>query len=176
VRRTMQSAVPKALAFVAILAALSLSGCAAAANPLAALTSTRQPEEIEPMLRAAGFESVKATTPAQQQRLKSLPSRQLGYYRDKNGAANYWLADADDCNCLFHGDEAAYQRYENSKLDQIAAHDRDRLEAQQQRQMPPGFGPGFGGPGFGGPGFGGPGFGGPGFGFGFGSGGFGFSL
>ena len=162
----MQSAVPTALAFVAILATLSLSGCAAA-NPLAALTSTQQPEEIEPMLRAAGFESLKAATPAQQQRLKLLPALQLGYYRDKNGDANYWLADANDCNCLFHGDEAAYQRYENSKLDQIAAHDRDRMEAQQQRQMPP---PGFG------PGFGGPGFGGPGFGFGFGSGGFGFSL
>lgn len=125
------------------------------------------------MLRAAGFESLKATTPEQQQQLKSLPSLKLGYYLDKNGAANYWLADADNCNCLFHGDEAAYQRYENSKLNnEIAEHDRARMEAQQHQQMngPPGFGPGFNGPGFG------PGFNGPGLGFGFGGGGFGFSL
>ena len=119
------------------------------------------------MLRAAGFESLTPATPEQQQRLKSLPPLQLGYYLDKNGAANYWLADADNCDCLFHGDEAAYQRYEDSKLNQIAERDRERIGAQQQRQqMPPGFPPGFGGPGFGGPGFG----------FGFGGGGFGFSF
>jgi hypothetical protein len=75
------------------------------------------------------------------------------------------MADSDYCKCLFHGDEAAYQRYENIQLEnQIAERDRRAVEMQQQQQQqmmmgPPGFGPpgmGFGGSGFS---FGGGGFG-----------------
>jgi hypothetical protein len=80
---------------------------------------------------------------------------------------HYWVADPELCKCLFHGDEAAYQRYENIKLEnQIAERDRHAVEMQRQQQMmgPPGFGP---------PGMG---FGGGGSGLSFGGGGFGLSF
>jgi hypothetical protein len=145
-----------------------LSGCTAV-NPLAtsALPQTRQEraQEIEPMLETAGFQSLVASSPEQQSRLRALPALKMGYYLDQHGAANYWLADPDHCGCLFHGDEAAYQRFKLLEKDyQTAENDRQALQAQRYQQpfgpWPPagGFGPGMGF-GFGRAGFVGGGFG-----------------
>ena len=161
---------PWRMAFVLCL--LVAAGCAPSStsvvNPFAdSQTPLQQAQDLEPMLQAAGFSELPAATPDEIARLKALPPLKLGYYDDKNGAAHYWMADPDYCKCLFHGDEAAYQRYENIKLEnQVAARDRRAVELQQQQQMlgPPGFGP---------PGIG---FGGGGSGFSFGGGGFGFSF
>lgn len=153
---------------LALAATVGLSACASGnsmMNPLLGQPPQDRAQEVEPMLQAAGFKSIPASTADQEQRLKALPQLKLGYYLDRSGDANYWLADADNCRCIFHGDEAAYQRYENIKLEnQVAERDRRTIEAQQRQQMmgPPGFGP--------------PGFGPPGFGFGFGGGSFGFSF
>jgi hypothetical protein len=145
------------------------AGCAASsgtfANPFAQSdTPQQQAQSIEPMLEAAGFSELPAVTADQTTRLKALPPLTLGYYDDKSGVRHYWMADPEFCKCLFHGDEASYQRYQNIKLqNQVAERDRQAVEMQQQQQMmgPPGFGPGFGpGIGFGsGFGFGGSGFG-----------------
>jgi hypothetical protein len=155
---------------LALAAAIGLGACASGnsiTNPLLGQQPSQdRAAELEPMLQAAGFTSMPASTADQDQRLKGLPQLKLGYYVDRRGNANYWLADADNCRCLFHGDEAAYQRYENIKLEnQVAERDRQTIEAQQRQQM-------MGQPGFGPPGFGGPG----GFGLSFGGGGFGFSF
>jgi hypothetical protein len=147
-----------------------ICGCSAV-NPIVAQswpqTPQEQAQEIEPLLDTAGFQSLLASNPEQKNRLKALPSMKLGYYLDQHGKANYWLADPDYCGCLFHGDEAAYERYQLLEKDnQTAENDRQALQAQRHQQPfepwgPPGFGPGVG-------------FGfGPGTGFG---GGFGFSL
>jgi hypothetical protein len=137
-------------------------------NPFAeAKTPQQQAQELEPMLEAAGFSELPAATPDQAAKLGTLPPHTLNYYDDKNGVKHYWVADPEFCKCLFHGDEAAYQRYENIKLEnQIAERDRHAVEMQRQQQMmgPPGFGP---------PGMG---FGGGGSGFSFGGGGFGLSF
>ena len=143
------------------------SGCATM-NPLEPQTPQQKAQNIEPMLQAAGFQPLTATTAEQKSRLKTLPALSLNYYVNKNGAQRYWLADPDYCGCLFYGDEADYQRFENIKLqNEVAERDREAAEAQQQQMMmgPPGlFGPGIGfGPGLG-------------FGGGFGGGGFGFSF
>jgi len=156
---------PRRLAIAICL--LVATGCATSAgsfgNPFAETkTPQEQAQELEPMLEAAGFGELPAATSDEVTKLKTLPPLKLGYYDDQNGAKHYWLADPDFCKCLFHGDEAAYQRYENIKLEnQVAERDRHAVEMQQQQQMmgPPGFGPpgmGFGGSGlsFGGGGFG----------------------
>jgi hypothetical protein len=148
------------------------AGCAASSgsfgNPFAqSKTPQEQAQELEPILEAAGFSELPAATPDQATKLGALPPLKLNYYDDKNGAKHYWMADPEFCKCLFHGDETAYQRYENIKLEnQIAERDRRAVEMQQQQQMmgPPGFGP---------PGMG---FGGVGSGFSFGGGGFGLSF
>jgi len=147
-----------------------VSACAAL-NPTPAKTPQQRAQELEPILRAAGFTSFAAATPAQKERLKSLPPLKLGYYIDQRGNPNYWMADPDTCACLFHGDEAAYRRYQQIQLEnEVAARDREAMDARQRQQMMMGT------PGFGPPGFGPPGFGPPGLGFGFGGGGFGFSF
>jgi uncharacterized membrane protein YgcG len=162
------------------IAMLMLSGTQCSSNSSSSLnpfasekTPQQQALEIDPMLQAAGFSSLPATTPEQEAKLKTLPRLKLGYYSDQNGINHYWVADPDICKCIFHGDEAAYQRYENIKLEnQIAERDRAAVESQQRQQM---MGPGFGQPGMGfGSGFGGGGFGGGG--IGFGGGGFGMSF
>jgi hypothetical protein len=146
------------------------AGCATTGgslNPFGdSKTPQQQAQEIDPMLQAAGFSALPATTADQDTRLKTLPALKLGYYDDAKGVRHYWMADPEVCKCIFHGDEAAYQRYENIKLEnQVAERDRHAVEMQQQQQMmgPPGFGP----PGMG---FGG------GSGFSFGGGGFGMSF
>jgi hypothetical protein len=104
------------------------------------------------------------------ERLKSLPPLKLGYYVDDNGGAKYWLADPDNCRCLFHGDEMAYQQYENMKLEsQMADQQQRAYETQTQRQQRMMMGPPFGPPGFGQSGFGQSG-------FSIGGGGFGISF
>ncbi len=168
---------------LAAFAATVFAGCFASGggmpNPFAEqATPQQQAVDTDPMLQAAGFDALPATTPQQIAQLKSLPALQMGNYIDANGVAHYWMADPDSCNCLFHGDEAAYQRYENIKLqNQMAERDRQAIAAQQyqQQQMMMGPGLGFGGPGFGmmpGYGYGSGfstfgGFGGPGIGFAF---------
>jgi len=138
-----------------------ICGCTAV-NPMVAGSSPQtvreQAQEIEPMLDTAGFQSLHVSNPEQRNRLRALPSMTMGYYLDQRGTANYWLADPDYCGCLFHGDEAAYERYQLLKKDnQTAENDRQALQAQRYQQpfgpwAPPSFGPGAGfgfGPGMG---------------------------
>lgn len=157
--------------------ALALAGCAVAQPLTGQLTGQSsapetQNQNIAPLLQEAGFTPLAASTPTEIDRLKQLPANKLGYYVDQNGEANYWLADPDQCHCIYHGDTSAYLRYEDIELrNQLADeqnNQRNAYIAQSRPQPPAGFG--FGPPGFGG-GFGGPGFGGSGLGFGFGGGG-----
>ncbi|MGH7932768.1 MAG: hypothetical protein ACREQN_06305 [Candidatus Binataceae bacterium] len=138
---------------------LAAGGCATM-NPLGAMAGTsprRQAQNLDPMLQAAGFTPLSASTPRQKQDLKSLPALSLHYYADANGINHYWVADPEKCGCLFTGDEAAYQRYENIKLqNQLTERRQDAAEANMRAQQmngpfgPPGLGP-FGPPGFSGP-------------------------
>jgi hypothetical protein len=153
------------LGLAAVALVFAASGCATV-NPLQPQTPQQKAQNIEPMLQAAGFQPLTATTPEQKARLAKLPPLELNYYV-KDGSPRYWLADPEVCGCLFYGDEADYQRFENIKLENERAEaDREAIESQRQQMMmgPPGlFGPGIG-------------FGGGGMGFGFGGGGIGFSF
>lgn len=155
--------------YVAVLMALLIGACATMGGNTLGLTQTpeQKAQQVVPMLQSAGFAAVTPTSPSQLDELKSLPPLKLGYYIDKEGEANYWMADPDYCKCIMHGDEAAYQRYENLKLENETAEQDRRAMQYQQQQMnmgPPGMGMGFGNGGFGG---GGIGFGGGGFGMSF---------
>ncbi|MGH7916839.1 MAG: hypothetical protein ACREQE_05175 [Candidatus Binataceae bacterium] len=142
-----------------------VGGCASV-NQMNGTSPQEQAQNIDPMLQAAGFQKLAAATPQQKQDLKSLPPYEVHYYTDSNGINHYWLADPGSCGCLFEGGEAAYQRYENIKLqNQMSEQQQRAAEAQMQmRQMGGPMGPAFGGPfglgGFGGGfGIGGPGIG-----------------
>ena len=77
--------------------------------------AAQQAREMDGMLAAAGFQVRPANTPEKLQQLKTLkPHALLQTQRD---GAPYWVvADPTVCQCLYVGNEAAYQRYEQLKL------------------------------------------------------------
>src|SRR5260370_26627924 len=77
-----------ALISALLLIAMACVGCATV-NQLAAASPTDQAQKIDPMLSAAGFKQLPASTPQQMERLKSLPPLKLGYYVDDNGGGHY---------------------------------------------------------------------------------------
>jgi hypothetical protein len=142
-----------ARAAVSVLLMIALTGCAALG--IGGPTPRQRAMDLEPMLSAAGFHMVPADTPEKIQHLKTLPALKVNYYVGKDGAMRYWFADPDYCHCLYLGDEAAYQKYENLRIQaRIAKNEQEaaeeNYEAQQQMQMNMmnpfgfGFGPGIG--------------------------------
>lgn len=153
----------------------SLAGCLASSLALAGCamfgpTPAERAQYLEPMLSAAGFRQLPADTPDKVQRLAKLAPLRVSHYVGKDGKMRYWFADPDYCHCFYVGDEAAYDKYQDLRLQ--ARNARDEKEAaeenydaaqqmqdiEQQQMMDPfvglgpsfetGFGPGFG-PGFG---------------------------
>ncbi len=86
-----------------------LTGCAE--------TPRQRAYRLEPMLSAAGFHMVPADTAERQQELKAHTPLKVRYYF-ANGKPHYWFADPYVCNCVYIGDEAAYQKYQQLKLEQ----------------------------------------------------------
>ncbi len=118
-------------------------------------TPQQRAMDLEPMLSAAGFHMIPADTPEKMRHLETLPALKVNYYVGKDGAMRYWFADPSYCRCLYLGDEKAYQKYENLRVQaRIARTEREaaeeNYEAQQQMQMNMmnpfgfGFGPGIG--------------------------------
>ncbi len=94
-----------------LLSALGALGFAAALEGCAA----QQAREMDGMLAAAGFQVRPANTPEKLQQLKSLTPRAL-VQMQKDGAPYWVVADPTVCQCLYVGDQSAYQRYEQLKL------------------------------------------------------------
>ena len=78
---------------------------------------------MENQLLAAGFKVVTAKTPAQEQRLRALPSGKITAV-PRNGKTYYVFPDASH-NRIFLGTKSEYQNYKQMVLDsKIAAQDR----------------------------------------------------
>jgi hypothetical protein len=114
-------------------------------------TPQQRAQYLGPLLAAAGFSTLPVDTPAKTQILKSLPPLKVNYYFGKGGEPHYWLADPYQCRCLYLGDQAAYQHYENIRLQNRVLRQQqqtaeENLEASQNMEMDTmsPFGPGFG--------------------------------
>ena len=99
---------------------LIFSGCAAIQNQNAM--------DTERVLAAAGFQMRMADTPEKLTHLKTLTQRNLvaHTYQDK---LYYIYADAAYCQCIYVGNEKAYQRYQNLAIKKQIADDQ-RMAAQ----------------------------------------------
>ena len=64
----------------------------------------------EDMLAAAGFTLVPANTPQRQASLASLPPHKF-VHQVRNNAVVFIYADPTICDCLYVGNQAAYDRY-----------------------------------------------------------------
>lgn len=99
---------------------------------------------IEPMLSAAGFNMLPADNDQKIGAIKSLPPLKMRY-DTKDGQLRYWFADPDYCNCVYVGNEAAYQRYQsiriqtrNAQTAEMAA-ELNQDAAVEAMSMPPFF-------------------------------------
>jgi hypothetical protein len=73
----------------------------------------------------------KATTPAQLANLKAMPQNQIVVHV-KNGNNVYVYADAAQCQCVYVGNEAAYQNYQQIRIAKNIAN--EQLMAAQMNQ------------------------------------------
>lgn len=132
---------------------LVLGGCSLLG--MGAPTPAERAQYLEPMLSAAGFHMTPADSSEKMGHLKKLPPLKVNYYADKNGKTHYWFADPDYCHCLYLGDEQAYQKYQQLRLQARQAREEreaaeENYEASQEMQMNMmdpfygGFGPGMG--------------------------------
>jgi len=88
---------------VAVVLVVLIAGCAAMREERA--------RDKENMLSAAGFQMKPADTPKRVAHLQTLTPLKLLPYTRSDGKLLYVYADPKGCNCLYVGDETAYQRY-----------------------------------------------------------------
>ena len=110
--------------------AMAIAGAACAG------TQERKTEQTEQLLGAAGFRQKIASTPEQEQHLQTLEQRKLIAHPRDDGQTGYVYADAEGCNCIWVGDAAAYQRFQQMAHEaQVAEAQREAAEAQEDAAM-----------------------------------------
>ena len=101
---------------VAVVLIVVLAGCAAMRQERA--------RDKENMLAAAGFQMKPADTPKRVAHLQTLTPLKLLPYTRSDGKLLYVYADPKGCNCLYVGDETAYQRYRALQQEQKVAQEQ----------------------------------------------------
>jgi len=109
----------------AIVVVVLFAGCAA-------MREERAKEE-ESILSAAGFQMKPADTPQRVAHLQTLtPLKLVPHTRSSDGKLLYVFADPKGCQCLYVGDEGAYQRYRQLALRQQIA--QEQMMAAQMNE------------------------------------------
>jgi len=99
-------------------------------------TPAQKAQRIDPVLSAAGFHMVAADSPKRQEVLASTAPLTMRYYLAKDGKPRYFFADPYQCNCLYEGDEKAYQRYQYLRLQQKLVNEEEQgAELNQSAAM-----------------------------------------
>jgi len=101
----------KSMGIITVLS-IALAGCAA--------MKKSEATDTEQLLAAAGFKMKLADTPERLAHLKTLTQLKVVPH-DRNGKMYYVYADAAYCQCLYAGNQEAYQRYENLAVKQNIA-------------------------------------------------------
>jgi hypothetical protein len=85
------------------------------------------------MLATAGFHVLPADTPARQAQLQSLTPLKMRFY-PHNSKMHYWYADPCFCNCIYSGNEKAYDAYQRIKLQQQQIANQQDLSTQTNEE------------------------------------------
>jgi hypothetical protein len=109
---------------------LALAGCAVVKE-----VQKNEAADKEQLLAAAGFQVKLADTPQKMAHLQTLTQRKL-ITHERNGKVYYVYADALNCQCLYVGNAAAYQRFQQMQIDrQVAAQQRMAAEMNYDAAM-----------------------------------------
>ena len=101
---------------------LALSGCT---------TLAEKAQKTEQTLSASGFQVKLGTTPEQLAHIQAQTQMQLVPH-EKDGSIYYVYADAQNCRCLYWGNEQAYQRYQQFALEKEIADEQRQAAAMNQ--------------------------------------------
>lgn len=91
---------------------LALAGCQAIEN--------QEAQDTEQLLAAAGFDMKEATTPEQLANLRAMTQRKVVVHEQDN-QPRYVYADAQDCKCVYVGNEKAYDEFQKLSVKQEIA-------------------------------------------------------
>jgi hypothetical protein len=111
------------------IACAAVTGCAA------------QVQQKEDLLAAAGFTLVPANTPQRQAALAALPPHKFAR-QVRNNAVIFTYADPTICDCLYVGNQAAYDRYRQEVFAKNIANEQQMTAEAYQMQWGP-WGPGW---------------------------------
>lgn len=107
-----------------------------------AVSACSQVQNKEDMLAAAGFTIVPANTSQRQASLKTLPAHKF-VQQVRNNVVVFTYADPTICDCLYVGNQAAYDRYRRDVFAKNLA-DEQQMTAQMNQEMNwDGWGPGW---------------------------------
>jgi uncharacterized protein YdbL (DUF1318 family) len=118
-RRTWWWPIAATLAAVVILG----SGCAAIRKS--------EVETQEQLLSAAGFQMKLADSPQKLTHLQTLTSQKLVPHA-RDGKVYYVYADPEFCKCMFVGNDAAYQKYQDLALKEKLSQERLNAAAMNE--------------------------------------------
>lgn len=108
----------------------------------AAVSACSPVQSKEDMLAAAGFTLVPANTPQRQASLSALPPHKF-VHQVRSNTVVFTYADPTICDCLYVGNQAAYDRYRQDVFAQNIANEQE-MTAQINNQMDWGsWGPGW---------------------------------
>jgi hypothetical protein len=107
----------------------------------AGLSACNQVQNKEDLLAAAGFTVVPANTPQRQASLASLPPHKFAQ-QVRNNAVLYIYADPTICDCLYVGNQAAYDRYRQDVFAKNLANEQQMTAQINEMNWGP-WGPGW---------------------------------
>jgi hypothetical protein len=112
------------------------------ALPFALVGCANQVQTKEDMLAAAGFTLVPANTPERQASLSSLPPHKFSHQVSNNNRVFFIYPDPTICDCLYIGDQAAYDRYRADVFQKQIANEQQMTAQTYQMDWGP-WGPGW---------------------------------
>ena len=94
-------------------------------------TVAERAQKTEATLAASGFQIQLANTPEQLAHIQAQTQMKLVPH-EKDGAIFYIYADSENCRCLYWGNEAAYQKYQQYALEQEIADEQRQAASMNQ--------------------------------------------
>jgi hypothetical protein len=114
---------------------VSLAVCAAVVG------CTNPVQNKEDLLAAAGFSLVPANTPQRQASLSTLPPHKF-VHQIRNNLVVFTYADPTICDCLYVGNQAAYDRYRQDVFEKHIANEQQMTAQMNEMDWGP-WGPGW---------------------------------
>ena len=111
---------------LALLSVFILMSCAA--------IKSQDAQSTEELLSAAGFVMIPAETPEEIANLNTLTPLKVEF-SVKDNKPLYWYADPYNCKCVYTGDQAAYQRYEQLNVEQNIAYEEQDAAMMNEQAM-----------------------------------------